>query len=179
MKRLSIREWAEIFPEAREVIKDCIAETEEKIEDAKSRIMQSYSHSKRVPEADPICTAVAEIINEEELIPLCQRHRRLCWEYEVLSRRKKGERELIDVEGLKQCIDCRILVESYGIKLRKINSRYSMGLCPFHSEKTPSFAVYCQNFYCYGCAEGGSVIDLVMKLDNIDFLDAIKKLNKF
>ncbi len=51
--------------------------------------------------------------------------------------------------------------------------------CPFHKEKTPSFNVNEKKnlWYCFGCGEGGSVIDFVMKLNNYSFIEAIKYLS--
>jgi len=51
-------------------------------------------------------------------------------------------------------------------------------LCPLHNEKTPSFVWYIQNnsWYCFGCGQGGDVIDLYMKLHNVDFKSAVNKL---
>jgi len=52
------------------------------------------------------------------------------------------------------------------------------GLCPFHGEKTPSFSVNQakQIFYCFGCHTGGSVLTFVMKIENVDFIEALKVL---
>lgn len=54
----------------------------------------------------------------------------------------------------------------------------NLGLCPFHNEKTPSFSVSSdkQFFHCFGCGVGGDVISFVMKIENLDFPDAIAKL---
>lgn len=53
-----------------------------------------------------------------------------------------------------------------------------VGLCPFHNEKTGSFTVYPQNgsFYCYGCAVGGDVITFCMKMENVDYMEAVRLL---
>ena len=50
------------------------------------------------------------------------------------------------------------------VHLKRQGSSYK-GLCPFHSEKTPSFTVFTstQNFYCFGCHVGGDVINFIMK----------------
>ena len=51
-------------------------------------------------------------------------------------------------------------------------------MCPFHNEKTPSFTVYLatQSFYCFGCGAGGDAITFVKKIENLDYLDAVKTL---
>lgn len=50
--------------------------------------------------------------------------------------------------------------------------------CPFHSEKTPSCTVFTetQSFYCFGCGAGGDVISFIMKIENLDFTEAVKLL---
>lgn len=55
-----------------------------------------------------------------------------------------------------------------------------LGLCPFHSEKTPSFTVKPdrQYFYCFGCKEHGNAIDFVIKRDRVEFIDALKMLGE-
>jgi len=52
------------------------------------------------------------------------------------------------------------------------------GLCPFHSEKSPSFSVNRdkQIFYCFGCGAGGNVISFIKRIENMDFVDALKLL---
>lgn len=53
-----------------------------------------------------------------------------------------------------------------------------VGLCPFHSEKTPSFHVRPdkQLFYCFGCKAAGNAIDFVMRRDRVEFIDALRSL---
>jgi DNA primase len=63
------------------------------------------------------------------------------------------------------------------VRLKKSGTRYT-GLCPFHSEKTPSFSVNPQHqFYkCFGCNEGGDVVSFVMKHEGLSFYEALKSL---
>ena len=60
----------------------------------------------------------------------------------------------------------------------KRNGSDFVGLCPFHREKTPSFHISSdkQLFYCFGCGTGGNIIDFIMKIENLDFVDTIKFL---
>lgn len=60
----------------------------------------------------------------------------------------------------------------------RLRGKEFVGLCPFHSEKTPSFTVSesKQVFYCHGCHEGGDVIAFVRKLDGLSFKDACASL---
>lgn len=53
-----------------------------------------------------------------------------------------------------------------------------VALCPFHSEKTPSFHVYTdtQSFYCFGCGAGGDVITFTKRIENLDYMESIKLL---
>lgn len=63
------------------------------------------------------------------------------------------------------------------VALKKAGSVYK-GLCPFHREKTPSFVVYegSQHYKCFGCNEGGDVINFVQKYYNLDFRESCEKL---
>ncbi len=54
--------------------------------------------------------------------------------------------------------------------------RNLVGRCPFHSEKTPSFTVFTDHFHCFGCSVGGDVITFAMKIENLDYKDAVSFL---
>lgn len=77
----------------------------------------------------------------------------------------------------KPRINIIAVVVAAGVELRKAG-REVVGLCPFHVEKTPSFAVNADKnlWYCHGCHEGGDAIAFVMKLYGFGFKDAIKHL---
>lgn len=60
----------------------------------------------------------------------------------------------------------------------KRSGRTLAGLCPFHGEKTPSFHVYPEDnhFYCFGCGAGGDVISFIMRIENLDYVEAVRLL---
>ena len=62
-------------------------------------------------------------------------------------------------------------------ELERRGNRY-WGLCPFHSEKTPSFSVSAdrQLFYCFGCHRGGNIFTFVMERENVEFREALEIL---
>ncbi len=82
------------------------------------------------------------------------------------------------VEQVKSKLD---IVEVIGerVVLKKAG-RHFKGLCPFHSEKSPSFIVSTerQSFKCFGCQEGGDVISFLQKYDGMSFLEALEMLAK-
>ncbi|MDD2418581.1 MAG: DNA primase [Oscillospiraceae bacterium] len=61
----------------------------------------------------------------------------------------------------------------------KQRGRTSVGLCPFHGEKTPSFNLYPEtnSFYCFGCGAGGDVITFVKRIENLSYIDAVRFLS--
>lgn len=77
---------------------------------------------------------------------------------------------------LKSRSDLTEIASSYVTLKRR--GRNMVGLCPFHSEKTPSFNIYPENgsFYCFGCGAGGDVITFMMRIENLDYIDAVRAL---
>ncbi len=80
------------------------------------------------------------------------------------------------LQELKDRCDIEQIISRY-VDLRK-GGRTLVGLCPFHSEKTPSFHVYPddQHFYCFGCETGGDVITFIRKIENLDYREAVEFL---
>ncbi|MGI5874027.1 MAG: CHC2 zinc finger domain-containing protein [Bacillota bacterium] len=76
---------------------------------------------------------------------------------------------------IKAAVDIAAVCRDYGIE----PDRQNKALCPFHTEKTPSFSVSRekQRYHCFGCGEGGDVIDLVANLEKISPLEAARKLD--
>src|SRR5690554_3125043 len=82
--------------------------------------------------------------------------------------------ELIDeIRSQNDIID---VISGY-VTLKRSGTSYK-ARCPFHTEKTPSFSVSPdkQIYHCFGCGEGGNVINFIMRIENLGFIDALKLL---
>ncbi|MFH1980234.1 MAG: DNA primase [Pseudomonadota bacterium] len=87
------------------------------------------------------------------------------------------EEKITEVKNAADIVD--IIADA--VVLKKAGKNY-LGLCPFHSEKTPSFSVSPdrQIFHCFGCGTGGNVFTFIMKHQGLAFPDAVKSLaNRF
>lgn len=80
------------------------------------------------------------------------------------------------IQELQDRVDIEDIISSY-VNLKR-RGKTLVGLCPFHNEKTPSFTVYpeSRSFYCFGCGAGGDVISFVRRIDNLDYVEAVKSL---
>jgi DNA primase len=80
-------------------------------------------------------------------------------------------------QELKSRIDI-VSVIGERVRLKKAGANNYQGLCPFHTEKTPSFSVSAtkQFFYCFGCQKKGDVFEFVMELEGVTFVEAMKEL---
>ncbi|GIW58771.1 MAG: hypothetical protein KatS3mg086_056 [Candidatus Dojkabacteria bacterium] len=81
-----------------------------------------------------------------------------------------------DIDRVKEAVDIVDVIESY-VELKRAGSNLK-GLCPFHTEKTPSFMVSpsLQIFKCFGCGKGGDVIKFIQEIENLEFREALEKL---
>ena len=82
------------------------------------------------------------------------------------------------VEAIKDRSEIVDLIGTY-VSLKRAGSNYN-GLCPFHSEKTPSFTVFPDNqsFFCFGCEAGGDAFTFIMRMENLDYKGSIEFLAK-
>jgi DNA primase catalytic core len=91
--------------------------------------------------------------------------------------RVAGFLEEFEKDDVKKNVDIVELFASFGVDLKKVGKGY-MGLCPFHEDHNPSLSVDREKglFNCFGCGESGDAFDLVEKMKNFDFKEALKFL---
>lgn len=94
---------------------------------------------------------------------------------------EKGGIVMISRETIEEVLlrtDIQTLIGGY-VSLKRASANLK-GLCPFHSEKSPSFTVYPANnsFYCFGCGAGGDQISFIMRMEHLDYPDAVEFLAK-
>ncbi|NLL61288.1 MAG: DNA primase [Candidatus Atribacteria bacterium] len=80
------------------------------------------------------------------------------------------------LDEIRNRLDIVALVSEY-VSLKKSGKSYK-GLCPFHQEKTPSFLVDVERqiFHCFGCGEGGNIFTFIMKMERLNFPEAVRML---
>ncbi len=80
------------------------------------------------------------------------------------------------IEQIRQAVDIVQVIGEY-LKLKKRGNRY-VALCPFHTEKTPSFSISQdkQLYYCFGCGRGGTVFNFLMEHEGMSFAEAVRYL---
>ena len=81
------------------------------------------------------------------------------------------------IEKIRDSVDILDLVKEYVPSVKRSGTSYK-ACCPFHQEKTPSFTVSPDKglYYCFGCQTGGDIFDFVMKIENMSFNEAARKL---
>lgn len=84
-----------------------------------------------------------------------------------------------DIEAVRQRTDLAKVVGGY-LTLKKSGHDSLSGLCPFHSEKTPSFSISPskQVYYCFGCGAGGDAVKFLQQIENLTFVEAVERLAK-
>jgi len=83
------------------------------------------------------------------------------------------------IEEIRIAVDIVDYINQF-VPLRKVGKNY-VGLCPFHTEKTPSFTVSPdkQLYHCFGCGAGGNVFNFVMQYEKVSFFEAVKKIAEY
>ncbi|MDR3313656.1 MAG: DNA primase [Oscillospiraceae bacterium] len=106
----------------------------------------------------------------------------LIW-FNLKAPQARGEVNVLQIpdsflEELRARADIEQLISPY-VQLRR-SGRALMGLCPFHNERTASFAVYpdTNSFFCFGCGAGGDAISFLMRMERLDYIEAVKTLSQ-
>lgn len=175
----TLHQWLKIFPQGKLVIthklKDSIKENKIKLSQLQEQRIETLNKKARVPNDQLwIYEHIIEGIDRQ----IKETVKKIKKNYFLLSSLKKKPIDKttgkITEEGVARAKECPV-ENFYQGKLRKQGSNL-VGLCPLHNEKDPSFTIYTKTnrWYCYGENAGGDVIDLVAKLNNCSFLEAVK-----
>src|SRR5271163_1694734 len=78
-------------------------------------------------------------------------------------------------QTVKQQADIVKIIGDY-VRLKKSGAQNYQGLCPFHSEKSPSFSVHAgrQFYHCFGCGQSGDIFSFVSKIENASFPESVR-----
>lgn len=117
----------------------------------------------------------AEVTNEQERrARLAYRQARKPFDVKPVVEQIKRQGDILAVAGVRLQA-AATYQSSWGIRARQKIVHF---ICPFHEEKSPSFAVYRDknDWHCFGCQEHGDLISLVMKLDGLTFMQAVEQL---
>ncbi len=175
--KLRDKEWLEIFPEFKAEIPARI----EKLKEERVSILNTIKkeliliRNKTNDEFARWFWREWIKVNEgQKLVEIDEEIARLKrWFYISKGKKLKGR---ITEEQIQQAL--AVPIESLISQPLKKSGRALVGLCPFHQEKHPSFFIYPEtnSFYCYGCNQGGNVINFVRLLYGYSFEEAIKYL---
>ena len=81
-----------------------------------------------------------------------------------------------DIDRLREQADALTVIGDH-VTLKRAGKTWK-GLCPFHTEKTPSFNVMPGEgrWYCFGCSQGGDLFDFLMRIEGLSFVEAVESL---
>jgi DNA primase len=83
------------------------------------------------------------------------------------------------IEEIRNSVDIVDYINQF-VPLKKVGKNY-VGLCPFHTEKTPSFTVSPdkQLYHCFGCGAGGNLFNFIMQYEKVSFIEAVRKIAEY
>jgi hypothetical protein len=179
---LSGKELLEIFPEVREIIPQKIEEWQEIKEEIIKNKVKPYLKRVRKIEDDSnrwFWREGVKVLFGVELAEAVNNIQRLKRLELTMNYKPNKVGKVEDFEAkTRSAKEIPILnIASSFIQLRKSGANY-VALCPFHSEKSPSFYIYpnTNSFYCFGCQKGGDSIDFIQLSLNCNFREAINYL---
>jgi DNA primase len=175
--KLTDKEWLEIFPEAKEVVPQKIHELEQEEGQLKKSIKDKFKNINKISDEFLrwLQTKWVEINEVNDLITIKKHISKLKGYLPVFKGRVLSER-ITEEQKQKALL---VPIESLLKQNFRKNGTTLVGLCPLHEEKHPSFYIYLENntFYCFGCSQGGDVINLTRLLYGFSFKEAVEYLN--
>ena len=177
--RLTDKQLLETFPEAKEFIPEKIAEWQTARRPIAAEIKNKLRLIKTTMSAQDqwFAKALVKHLDFPKVMKIDGHIARLK-RLQMLAVNKRLPKGWITQEQIALAKDTPIenFISQFTI-LRK-RGRTLTGLCPLHKEKTPSFTVYLNKnrWHCYGCNRGGDIINLVMELQGLTFLEAVRYL---
>ena len=161
----------------KEILRNKITEINQKLKEYKKILRRKIHYIRNeIPKSEHIVyIAFLNLLHKTEIAPLLKRKQRLLMLRQSINPKK--QQDFLDWELLKENAKQTNIIDvatQLGIKVIK-KGKYYTALCPFHSDRNPSFYLYpdSNTFYCFGCGEHGDVIDLRMKLAGEDFKTAV------
>lgn len=182
LPRYTDKEWFEIFPEAKAMIPIKIAEWKE-VREKLVRVIREGLKIANEKENDEVtrhfCRELVKwIFGGRQLVEVNGHLSRLYRQRAIIHPPKKLSKQAITLELIQKSKAIPIeSVVNQSVNLRTCGKTLR-GLCPLHEEKSPSFYVYPESntCWCYGCQQGGDVIQLVRLLNKYSFKEAINCL---
>jgi len=176
LPRFTDKELLEIFPEAKKVIPEKIAELEEKRKEIAEVIKKKLTiiKHKSASENQWFWREVVKVWEGQELLKVdgyIAKLKRL-----LLIARGKVPKGQLTEEEIQQAL--AVPIETILNQPLRKSGKAFVGLCPFHNEKHPSFYIYPEtnSCWCYGCNQGGDVINFVRLLHGYSFKEAVQYL---
>jgi len=150
-----------------------LANQRQQIEHLNSTINELYSFAQTLTEPEQWQIEWALERHLREISETNKKISKLCYLLSLADGSSSHSEEL-DLSTAKETP----IQDLYEFSFKKNTTNRIHTNCPFHEEKTPSFVIYLDSnsFYCFGCNEGGDVIDFVQKLHNVSFKEALKYL---
>ncbi len=168
--RYSEKELLEIFPEAKDYLREKSKNNLDKIAWLEFQIRDSLTNIKKKPFGyftDWFRREIIKVFLGETYENLLKETKKIAWLLRPPEEQKKQVIPAWEIERAKNVPFTELLDISKG----------DFAICPFHSEKTPS--LYCKNnfYHCFACGETGDTIKFVMKTRNLSFKEAVRFLN--
>jgi len=172
--RLSLKEALQIFPEVKKDlpnIKDRVTNELEDIVSALRKAGAIYNETAKKLWKNKEYPLSMEIDSFWRTSPLHQMYKKTSWYLNEIE--NVGNNNIlteIEIQRAKEYPLEKI------INTKKQGKHY---ICPFHTEKTPSLHITNNLWYCHGCSKGGTTIDFVMRVYNLDFKSAVRAINTY